>query len=423
MATEQNRFVEMWKRPKDQEKLIIGKLIDADDLTGAGAGICNIFEKCFSEYIGSRYCLTFSDGTSALKAAYYAAGVGPGDEVITPCMGYIASYAGAMHMGARPIFCDIDPTTLLIDPEQVRKKITKRTKAINIIDFNGRVCDLDALLKLSKEYGIALVHDAVHSCGASWGGVKLGNFDHVTCFSLQGTNPTGKIVGGGEGGVMCTNDIEAYQRILAFCHLHRVDVVSELQNSPYADFDREMLGLKSRAHPLALAIAFVSLGTLDYRIGKYRECYAKTKAIVKEFDFLRLPEIAPKAKMGGVFWGYQCVHDPLKLGGMTRDELVLRLQQEGIPVIGPKFGYCEYKRSIFRKGFDLWGEGRGPIDGCWAGMEPFSRCKDGDYPVAEDMLKKVFTFPAYIEVNPEYYVELSRALEKIEHEGKRKITK
>lgn len=410
---ESNRFVEQWVRPKDQEKDLIGKLIDRDELSGAGFGVCQAFEKCFAEYIGCRYCLTFSHGTAALMAAYYAAGVGPGDEVITPSVGYIASYAGAMHMGARPVFCDLDAKTFLVDIKQIREKITKRTKAINIIHMNGRICNLDQVLKISKEYGIPIIDDAAHACGAEWGAVKLGNFDHITCFSLQGANPRGKPVSGGEGGVACTNDLQSYQRMLAYCQLHRKNIMDELGEGPYSHLDMEVLGLKWRAHPLALAIAFLSLGSLDYRNAKLRESYSKTIEILKEFDFITVPTCPAKAKMAGFYGGFSFILNPKKLKGISCGELVHRLKAAGIDASGPRVGYSEYKRSIFTQGFDLWGRKRGPLGSAWAGLEKYPVCKPEDFPVSEYLQDKVIVLPGFIEVDPRYYQKLKETFQDI----------
>ncbi|KIC72351.1 L-glutamine:2-deoxy-scyllo-inosose aminotransferase [Candidatus Protochlamydia amoebophila] len=161
-------FEEKWQRPKDKEKKLINTLIDRDELSGSGFGISLDFEQAFASYIGCQYCLSFSHGTAALMAAYFAAGIGPGDEVLTPAVGYIASYSGAIHMGARPIFCDIDPSSLLINPQEIQKKISLRTKAINITDLNGRICDLDKILSLANHKGIPVVEDASHAHGGYW---------------------------------------------------------------------------------------------------------------------------------------------------------------------------------------------------------------------------------------------------------------
>jgi dTDP-4-amino-4,6-dideoxygalactose transaminase len=128
---------EKWMRPIEEEKKLIWELLEKGEISGSGAGLPREFEEEFKEFIGCEYCLTVDHGSTALMSAYYAAGVGPGDEVITPVAGYIGSYAGALHMGARPVFCDIDPHTLLMDPEDAERRITHRTRAINPIHMGG----------------------------------------------------------------------------------------------------------------------------------------------------------------------------------------------------------------------------------------------------------------------------------------------
>ena len=130
---------EQWRREVEEEKKLVCDLIDKGAISGSGTGISKEFEDEFREFIGAKYCLTVSHGSTALASAFYAVGVGPGDEFITPAIGYIGSYEGALHLGARPVFCEIDPKTLLIDPRDAERKITPRTRAINIIHMNGRV--------------------------------------------------------------------------------------------------------------------------------------------------------------------------------------------------------------------------------------------------------------------------------------------
>ena len=111
---------EQWKRPLEEEKMLINNPLEKGALSGSGKGLPLEFEEEFRKYIGADYCLTVDHGSSALASAFYAAGVGPGDEVITPTIGYIGSYCGALHMGARPVFCNVDPNMLLIDPDVYR---------------------------------------------------------------------------------------------------------------------------------------------------------------------------------------------------------------------------------------------------------------------------------------------------------------
>lgn len=412
-------FKERWKRPKEQEKALLAAMIDHNDLSGAGLGMGKAFEEAFASYIGCQYCLTFSHGTDALMAAYYAAGVGPGDEVITPATGFIGSYAGALHLGARPIFCDVEASSILIDPQAVKKAITSRTKAINLIHLWGLICDLDALVSISKEHRIALIDDASHAHGGEWGGTKLGNFDHVTCFSLQGVNPGGKGVAAGEGGVACTNNRAYYQRMLAYCHLHREQIVENLQGSPYQDMDRGALGLKSRAHPLALGLGMISLSTLNARNAKRTENREKTLEVLKEFDFISVMAGAAKGKMAGFFGGLKFLYEPARLNHLSMQIFLKCLQAEGVPVTGPGGGFLEYRRTIFSQGFDLWGNGRGPIGQAWAGLPPFAGYNPADFPVSESLSQKVFTLPSFIDIDPDYYVRLAKALRKIQHSHQR----
>ncbi len=197
---------EQWRRPIEEEKKAVCELIDKGFLSGAGSGLPKEFEDEFREFVGAEYCLTVNHGSTALASAYYAVGVGPGDEVITPAAGYICSYEGAIHLGARPVFCDIDPKTLLIDPEDAERKITERTRAINPVHLNGRVCDMDAFMDIGRKYGLAIVEDAAHAHGSEWDGKKVGNIGDIACFSLQGTVPGGKPIAGGEGGIVTTNN-------------------------------------------------------------------------------------------------------------------------------------------------------------------------------------------------------------------------
>lgn len=406
-------YKERWARPKEQEKKLISHLIDQNEYSEAGIGICKAFEETFAAYIGCRYCLTYSHGTDALMAAYFAVGVGPGDEVITPAVGYIASYAGALHMGARPIFCDVDPRSFLIDPDQVRKKITPRTRAINIIDLWGRVCNLDEIQKISAEYQIPIIADASHAHGGEWGGKKLGNSDHITCYSLQGVNPGGKGVAAGEGGVTCTNNRSFQQRLLAYCHLHREGIVKELEGSPYETLDREVLGLKSRAHPFALAVGLISHSTLDYRNAKRTQHLERLEKCLKEFAFIEIPRGPEKGKMAGFFGGLKFIYESAALSELPSEVFVGCLKAEGVPVNGPWVGFLEYRRSLFR-GFDLWGRERGPLKGPWEGLEAFAGYAPAEFPNAEALSRKVFTLPSFIDIDESYFDKLVEALRKVE---------
>jgi len=397
---------EQWKRPIEEEKRLINDLLETGSLSGAGEGLPLEFEAEFQKYIGADYCLTVDHGSSALASAFYAVGVGPGDEVITPTIGYIGSYCGALHMGARPVFCDVDPDTLLIDPKDAERKITRKTRAIDAIHLWGQVCDMDSLMDIGRHYGITIVEDAAHCTGAEWGGKKIGNAGDITCFSLQGIDPHGKPVSGGEGGMVTTNSRELYERQLIYCHLHRAGVTKELTNYQYRMLDPELLGLKWRAHPLALALARVSLSTLEYR----NKCKMENRERI--FKALKnLPGLEPirdyeKAKPAGFYGGLKIKYHPEHLGDLPIGKFVEALNAEGAPISATHLT-LEHLRSIFTRGFDLWGHDRGPLG------SDFKAYKRGDFPIAEGFADKALTIPAYIETKVGFLDQYIEAFNKV----------
>ncbi|HID95563.1 MAG TPA: DegT/DnrJ/EryC1/StrS family aminotransferase [Candidatus Latescibacteria bacterium] len=404
---------ERWRRPVEEEKKLVCQLLDEGFVSGSGTGLPKEFEEDIREYVGCNFCLTVDHGSTALASAYYAVGVGPGDEVITPTAGYIGSYCGALHLGARPVFCDIDPKTLLVDPEDVERKITKRTRAINIIHFHGNVCDMDAFLHIRDKYGIPIVEDAAHALGAEWDGKKIGTIGDIACFSLQGSNPIGKPVAGGEGGFVTTNVRELYERQLIYCHLHRAGVTDELTNPAYKGLDSEVLGLKWRAHPLALALAKVSLNTLEYRIKRSNENREKIFEALREIPGLEPEGSHPKVRRVNLYGGLRIIYHPEALEGLPVERFVEALKAEGVPVKSLGFPYLEHLRKIFREGFDLWGRDRGPLGGEFCGLPPFKPYKEGDFPVAEDVHRRVINIPSYINPAEGFLDQLIGAFRKV----------
>lgn len=145
---------EGWERPVDAQVELASELIREGGLSGAGSGLPAEFEQTFKDFSGADYCVTVSQGSSALASVYYTVGVGRGDEVITPTAGYLGAYEGALHLGARPIFCEADPDTLLADPDDIEQRITDCTAAICVTHFNGRVCDMDRLREMSDDHNV-----------------------------------------------------------------------------------------------------------------------------------------------------------------------------------------------------------------------------------------------------------------------------
>ena len=161
------------------------------------------FEEDFAAYCGVQHAIAVNSGTSALHLALLAAGVGPGDEVITVPMTFVATVAAIVYTGATPVFVDIDPTTWTMDPAAISAAITPRTKALLPVHLHGRLADMDAICDVARCYGLVVVEDAAQAHGAGRGGIRAGAFGELGCFSFY----PGKNLGAcGEGGAVTTND-------------------------------------------------------------------------------------------------------------------------------------------------------------------------------------------------------------------------
>ena len=144
------------------------------------------FEKAVAQYLKTdRRVIAVNTGTSALILALSTIGVGPGDEVILPSFTFVATAQAVILLGAKPVFCEVDKDTFLIDIDDIEKKITKNTKVIIPVHYAGRPCDMDSLLKIKEKTGIRIVEDAAHAFGSEYKGKKIGSFGDITCFSYD----------------------------------------------------------------------------------------------------------------------------------------------------------------------------------------------------------------------------------------------
>lgn len=166
------------------------------------------FEKDLIPWVGNKNVLTLNSGTSALHLALRLAGVGHDDEVISTAMTCMATNVPIMAQGAKIVWADINPNTGNIDPESIRKKITKKTKAVMAVHWGGYPGELEELRAIGKEFGVKIIEDAAHSFGASYKGVQVGNYSDFTCFSLQAIKHVTTI----DGGILTTKSDEDYKR-------------------------------------------------------------------------------------------------------------------------------------------------------------------------------------------------------------------
>lgn len=213
------------------------------------------FEKELAEKVGCEHALLMTSGHAALVSAFIGLGIGPGDEVIVPAYTYIATAMAVLETGAIPIVADIDET-LTIDPEDVERRITEKTKAIAVVHMQGLPCNMDAIMALAKKYGLGVVEDACQAVGGSYKGRRLGTIGDAGAFSFNQF----KIISAGEGGALLTNDRLMFERAIIYHDSNAIAYFGQY----LGDFSTELFcGTEMRTNDITASILRVQLTRLD----------------------------------------------------------------------------------------------------------------------------------------------------------------
>lgn len=217
------------------------------------------FEADFGRYTGSRYAVAMSSATAALHLAMIASGVKPGDEVLTVSLTFVSTNHAIKYAGANPVFVDIDPQTLNMDLDAAEKLITSKTKAIVVVHYGGNPCDLGRLYQLAETYGLKVIEDAAHACGASYHGRKIGGFG-LTCFSFHAV----KNLPLGDGGMLTTNNESLYQTLLRLRWMGIDRSTFERTAGGYQwEYDVSEIGYKCHMNDITAAMGIEHLKDLD----------------------------------------------------------------------------------------------------------------------------------------------------------------
>jgi perosamine synthetase len=270
------------------------------------------FEALLAEAAGARHCAAVSSGTAGLHLGMRLAGVGPGDEVITSPYSFVASANCAIYEGATPVFADIDPHTLNLDPAAVEAAITPRTKAIVAVDIFGYPCELDPILALCERHGLTLVEDACEALGARYKGRPLGSHGHLTTFAFY----PNKQMTTGEGGAVTTNDEEEHDLLVSLRNQGRLETSSWLQHG--------RLGFNYRLDDLSAALGIGQLEKLDRILAARAGVAARYGELLRDVDVE--PPLADDADHVRSWFVYV-----VKLpAGADRDGVAVRLAERGI---------------------------------------------------------------------------------------------
>lgn len=292
------------------------------------------FEQAVADYVGAKYAVAVSNGTAALHIACLAAGISPGDEVITSPITFAASANCVLYCGATPVFADIKPDTYNIDPEDIERKITDKTKAIIAVHYTGQPCELDAIHKIAKEHNLIVIEDGAQVISGEYKGRKVGALSDMTTFSFHPVKPLTT----GEGGMVTTNDKKLYERLKLF-HTHgitREEALLESNDGPWY-YEQLELGYNYRITDIQCALGLSQLKKLDAFAShrralakRYDEAFAKAIADRQLLDEKGEPLLITPYQHPDCLSSYHLYM--IQVPANRRKEIFVALRQAGVGV-------------------------------------------------------------------------------------------
>ncbi len=319
----------------------------------SGNDITTQFQDEFAAWMGLDHAICYPNGTMALSAAMFAVGLRQGDEIICPTKTYWASVSQAYAFGATPVFCNIGEN-LSMDPADLERCITPKTRAVVVVHYFGYPCDMDAILPIVKKHNILLIEDVSHAQGGLYKGKKVGTFGDIAAMSLMST----KSFAAGELGIVVTNNRKLYERAVAYGHYEKNNagyITESEELKPY--FNIALGGVKGRANQLCTAMARVQLKYYDERCIKIRE------AMNHFWDLLAdVPGIVPirvDESTGSTMAGWYCPHGGYRaaeLGGLSVDRFCEAVRAEIPFPTYPGGNFCLHTHNYFRD-YDFLGTG------------------------------------------------------------------
>lgn len=321
------------------------------------------FEDMLCSYIGCRHCVAVNSGTSALDIAVQVLELPKGCEVITTPFTFVATCNAIIYNDLKPVFADICSDTFNIDPEDIRRKITKDTKAIIYVDYAGQPCDIKAIREIADEFDLYLIEDACHAIGAEYEGRKVGNFADLTIFSFHPV----KHITTGEGGAVVTDNSSYYEKLLLLRN-HGIDKDAQDRYGPNASwsYDMKYLGRNYRITDFQTALGISQLKKLDNFIKKRNRLVSMYGILLNDVDLIQLPVVKNDSKPA---WHLYTI---LLDRTIDRNEFFKYMRSANI---GVNLHYIPvYKHSYYVNNFKFNGN---------------------DFPVTEDIFKRIITLPLF----------------------------
>lgn len=342
---------------KDIDEIV--KILKSDWLT-QGPKI-EEFEKKIAKYCNAKYAVAVSSGTAALHAAYFAANIGSGDEVIISSLNFAAASNIIAILGGKPVFVDIQKDTLNMEFKNLERKITKKTKAIIPVDFAGHPCDLDEIMRIAKKHNLLVIEDAAHSLGSEYKGRRVGGIADMTVFSFHPV----KLITTGEGGMVLTNNKKFYEKLKTFRH-H--GIVKKPNKGGWC-YEIKEPGLNMRITDFQCALGLSQFNKMEEFIKRRREIISKYNEAFKSIDEIIIPTEKEYIKSS---YHIYVIKLNLKNVETKRKKIFKELQKRHI---GVQVHYIPlHLQPFYKKSFGY---------------------KKGDFPVAEDYYKRAITIPLF----------------------------
>lgn len=351
------------------------------------------FERKFASYVGAKYAVGLNSATAALHLALIGFGIGKGDKVLVPPITFVSTIHVILYNGATPVFVDVYSDTLCIDVEDMKRKITEKTKAVIPVHYGGHPCEIDEILEIADQQGLIVVEDAAHACGSEYKGRKIGSIGDATCFSFHAV----KNLATGDGGMITTDNKEVYELLKRLRWVgidkstwKRTEAIEKAMKSERKEYGKygwyyevNELGYKYHMNDIAAAIGLVQLEKLEKTNQRRREIVESYNQAFEDIEWIETPVERKYIKSA---------HHNYVIKTPYRDELNLYLRDKDIAT----------------------GVHYMPIH-----LHPYYKGKyNANVPVAERIWKQLLTLPLYPDLRD---VDVQRVIDVIKSFGRERV--
>ncbi len=341
------------------------------------------FEEAFAEWLGSKYAVSFSSGTAALHGAAFAAGLKPGDEAITSPMTFAATANCVLYQRATPVFADVSPDTLNLDPKDCARRITPQTKAILPVDYAGHPADLDEFAALAEKHGLVVIEDACHALGAEYRGRKVGSISQMSVFSFHPV----KHLTTGEGGMVATDNSLFAETLRRFRNHGISSDARQRQQDGEWFYEMVLLGFNYRLTDIACALGIQQLERLESNLARRRDIATRYNGAFAEIPGIIAPKVREDVNPAWHLYPIRLRLENLS-DGRAQIFRALRAENIGVSVHYVPVHLHPYYRDRF-------------------GYKP------GAYPVAEDAYERLLSLPMFHGMSDQDVDDVIRAVSKV----------